>query len=190
MLSHLPQEITRFLRNPGKPAVLAMSRPDPKKNITTLVSGCGAGGAGLEVSDCLASFLQLADAPGWRRHCVAAPTDCSRFHNVIHGAFVAPSLPRDFRLALCPLSQVDAFGRHAMLRELANLVLVMVGGWGKDGWVAGDLQMCWPEQGGRGCLRAQATCPQFEIAALFAQSEPCKMCHPLPLFCLPPPGQP
>lgn len=33
----LPQEITRFLRNPGKPAVLAMSRPDPKKNLTTLV---------------------------------------------------------------------------------------------------------------------------------------------------------
>jgi sucrose-phosphate synthase len=31
------REITRFLRNPGKPAVLAMSRPDPKKNLTTLV---------------------------------------------------------------------------------------------------------------------------------------------------------
>ena len=33
----LPQEISRFLRNPYKPAILAMSRPDAKKNITTLV---------------------------------------------------------------------------------------------------------------------------------------------------------
>ena len=30
-------EIFRFLRNPRKPAILAMSRPDPKKNLTTLV---------------------------------------------------------------------------------------------------------------------------------------------------------
>lgn len=54
---HWPQDISRFLRNPFKPAVLAMSRPDAKKNITTLVK---------------------------------------------------------------------AFGEHTMLRELANLVLVMV----------------------------------------------------------------
>lgn len=51
------QDIARYLRNPLKPAVLAMSRPDAKKNITTLVK---------------------------------------------------------------------AFGEHAMLRELANLVLIMV----------------------------------------------------------------
>ena len=51
------QDIARYLRNPLKPAVLAMSRPDSKKNITTLVK---------------------------------------------------------------------AFGEHAMLRELANLVLIMV----------------------------------------------------------------
>lgn len=51
------QEIARFLKNPLKPAVLAMSRPDSKKNLTTLVK---------------------------------------------------------------------AFGEHAMLRELANLVLIMV----------------------------------------------------------------
>ncbi|KAI8109061.1 hypothetical protein M9435_005477 [Picochlorum sp. BPE23] len=50
------QEIARFLRNPVKPAILAMSRPDAKKNITTLV---------------------------------------------------------------------EAFGKHSMLRELANLVLIM-----------------------------------------------------------------
>jgi len=51
------QDIARFLRNPLKPAILAMSRPDSKKNITTLVK---------------------------------------------------------------------AFGEHSMLRELANLVLIMV----------------------------------------------------------------
>ncbi|PSC69593.1 Sucrose-phosphate synthase [Micractinium conductrix] len=50
------REITRFLHNPLKPAILAMSRPDHKKNITTLV---------------------------------------------------------------------EAFGKHSMLRELANLVLIM-----------------------------------------------------------------
>lgn len=35
------QDIARFLRNPLKPAILAMSRPDPKKNITTLVKAFG-----------------------------------------------------------------------------------------------------------------------------------------------------
>lgn len=35
------QEIARFLRNPVKPAILAMSRPDAKKNITTLVKAFG-----------------------------------------------------------------------------------------------------------------------------------------------------
>ena len=29
------------MRNPHKPAILAMSRPDPKKNITTLVKAFG-----------------------------------------------------------------------------------------------------------------------------------------------------
>ena len=35
------QEIAKFLRNPLKPAILAMSRPDAKKNITTLVKAFG-----------------------------------------------------------------------------------------------------------------------------------------------------
>ena len=39
--SFLVQEISRYLRNPHKPAILAMSRPDPKKNITTLVKAFG-----------------------------------------------------------------------------------------------------------------------------------------------------
>lgn len=41
MLVLLLQEISRYLRNPHKPAILAMSRPDPKKNITTLVKAFG-----------------------------------------------------------------------------------------------------------------------------------------------------
>lgn len=35
------QDIARFLRNPLKPAVLAMSRPDAKKNIATLIKAFG-----------------------------------------------------------------------------------------------------------------------------------------------------
>ena len=35
------QEIFRFLSNPRKPCILAMSRPDAKKNITTLVKAFG-----------------------------------------------------------------------------------------------------------------------------------------------------
>lgn len=35
------QSVHRFLRNPAKPVVLAMSRPDAKKNITTLVRAFG-----------------------------------------------------------------------------------------------------------------------------------------------------
>ncbi|KAM7253209.1 hypothetical protein ACFE04_025827 [Oxalis oulophora] len=41
---HLPpiwSEITRFFTNPHKPTILALSRPDPKKNITTLLKAFG-----------------------------------------------------------------------------------------------------------------------------------------------------
>ncbi|XP_078433111.1 putative sucrose-phosphate synthase 2 [Wolffia australiana] len=34
-------EVTRFLTNPHKPMILALSRPDPKKNITTLLKAYG-----------------------------------------------------------------------------------------------------------------------------------------------------
>ncbi len=34
-------EVTRFLQDPGKPMILALSRPDPRKNITQLVSAYG-----------------------------------------------------------------------------------------------------------------------------------------------------
>lgn len=35
------RSIFKFLRNPRKPVILAMSRPDAKKNITTLVKAYG-----------------------------------------------------------------------------------------------------------------------------------------------------
>ncbi|KAI8554490.1 hypothetical protein RHMOL_Rhmol05G0103600 [Rhododendron molle] len=34
-------EIMRFFSNPRKPMILALARPDPKKNITTLVKAFG-----------------------------------------------------------------------------------------------------------------------------------------------------
>ncbi|MCI12314.1 putative sucrose-phosphate synthase 1-like, partial [Trifolium medium] len=34
-------EIMRFFTNPRKPVILALARPDPKKNITTLVKAFG-----------------------------------------------------------------------------------------------------------------------------------------------------
>jgi sucrose-phosphate synthase len=41
MCNHALQSINKFLTNPGKPVVLAMSRPDAKKNIATLVKAFG-----------------------------------------------------------------------------------------------------------------------------------------------------
>lgn len=38
-------EVNRFLQTPGKPMVLALSRPDPKKNIVTLIEAYGESAA-------------------------------------------------------------------------------------------------------------------------------------------------
>lgn len=35
------EQVMRFLTNPHKPMILALSRPDPKKNITTLLKAFG-----------------------------------------------------------------------------------------------------------------------------------------------------
>ncbi len=45
------REIFRFLRNPRKPVILAMSRPDAKKNITTLVKAYGSNAALREIAN-------------------------------------------------------------------------------------------------------------------------------------------
>jgi hypothetical protein len=34
-------QIMRFFTNPHKPTILALSRPDPKKNVTTLLQAFG-----------------------------------------------------------------------------------------------------------------------------------------------------
>ncbi len=39
--SHIAAEVRRFLREPDKPFILALSRPDPRKNIATLLSAYG-----------------------------------------------------------------------------------------------------------------------------------------------------
>jgi len=39
--SAIAQEIFRFLKDPGKPMILALSRPDPRKNIVQLISAYG-----------------------------------------------------------------------------------------------------------------------------------------------------
>ena len=39
--SNIAQELKRFLTQPDKPIILALSRPDPRKNITTLVEAYG-----------------------------------------------------------------------------------------------------------------------------------------------------
>ena len=39
--SHIAQELTRFFRDPKKPMVLALSRPDQRKNIVTLIEAFG-----------------------------------------------------------------------------------------------------------------------------------------------------
>ena len=66
---HLPQEITRFLRNPLKPAILAMSRPDTKKNITMLVQAFGEHATLRELANLV---LVMVSAPAALR-CAGAP---------------------------------------------------------------------------------------------------------------------
>lgn len=39
--SDIARELERFLNQPGKPVILALSRPDPKKNIVTLIESYG-----------------------------------------------------------------------------------------------------------------------------------------------------
>jgi len=39
--SHIASQLNRFLTDPKKPTILALSRPDPRKNITTLVEAYG-----------------------------------------------------------------------------------------------------------------------------------------------------
>ena len=39
--THIAQQLRRFLKHPNKPIILALSRPDPKKNIVSLIEAYG-----------------------------------------------------------------------------------------------------------------------------------------------------
>ena len=54
------QEIARFLRNPRKPVILAMSRPDAKKNITTLVKAFGENNTLREIANLVLVMVRFA----------------------------------------------------------------------------------------------------------------------------------
>lgn len=41
-MSAPPPQVHRFLRNPAKPVILAMSRPDAKKNVAALIKAYGS----------------------------------------------------------------------------------------------------------------------------------------------------
>ena len=56
------QEIFRFLKNPRKPAILAMSRPDAKKNITTLVKAFGEDPTLRELANLVLIMVSLSHA--------------------------------------------------------------------------------------------------------------------------------
>lgn len=53
------QEIARFLRNPRKPVILAMSRPDAKKNITTLVKAFGENNTLREIANLVLVMVRI-----------------------------------------------------------------------------------------------------------------------------------
>ena len=53
------QEIARFLRNPRKPVILAMSRPDAKKNITTLVKAFGENNTLREIANLVLVMVSI-----------------------------------------------------------------------------------------------------------------------------------
>ena len=55
------QEIARFLRNPRKPAILAMSRPDAKKNIATLVKAFGENSTLRELANLVLIMVSATD---------------------------------------------------------------------------------------------------------------------------------
>lgn len=61
------QDIARYLRNPLKPAVLAMSRPDSKKNLTTLVKAFGEHAMLRELANLVLIMVRAAFLPALAR---------------------------------------------------------------------------------------------------------------------------
>lgn len=52
-------QIMRFFTNPHKPTILALSRPDPKKNVTTLLKAFGENQALRELANLVVKILHL-----------------------------------------------------------------------------------------------------------------------------------
>lgn len=70
-------QIMRFLTNPHKPMILALSRPDPKKNVTTLLKAFGECQALRELANLvIISFLSFSS------HCLYAGLESSIRTNV------------------------------------------------------------------------------------------------------------
>eukprot|EP00899_Mesostigma_viride_P015876 jgi/Mesvir1/2428/Mv22163-RA.1 len=121
------RELARFLRHPRKPVVMGMSRPDPKKNITTLVKAFGQNAQLREVANLvlvmgnrdnidklaagsagvLTSVLKLVDTYDLygcvampKRHTQADVPDIYRFTAYTKGVFTNPALMEPFGLTL------------------------------------------------------------------------------------------
>jgi len=93
-----------------------MSRPDAKKNITTLVSGPRCLVVGLATGCCSCRKGRagvVVMSAGVERGLLSCVSSCS--HSLPSGPDSASS-------------QVRAYGENRALREIANLVLVMVSG--------------------------------------------------------------
>lgn len=85
------QEIFRFLRNPRKPVILAMSRPDAKKNITTLVKAYGSHKGLREIAN-LVLIMVGTRCGGWSKGSRGSDA-CPTFLQVTLHSYPLPSLP-------------------------------------------------------------------------------------------------
>lgn len=121
------KELARFLRDPYRPAILAMSRPDAKKNITTLVQAFGEnprlrenanlvlimgnrrdvkelGSGSQKVLNEVMYLIDLHDLYGHvaypKAHSQSDISDIYRFAEVSHGIFVNPALQEPFGLTV------------------------------------------------------------------------------------------
>ncbi|GLI58585.1 hypothetical protein VaNZ11_000195, partial [Volvox africanus] len=121
------REVHRFLRNPAKPVILAMSRPDAKKNVATLIKAYGSSAVLRDLAnlvlvlgnrdaiDSMASgsarvmegVLKLVDAYDLygsvaypKRHSQSDVSDIYHFAAATRGVFVNVALQEPFGLTL------------------------------------------------------------------------------------------
>lgn len=75
MLVGALQTIFKFLRHPHKPVILAMSRPDAKKNIHTLVKAFGEHKRLRQLANLVLIMVRHSLHPFKFRGCTSAPID-------------------------------------------------------------------------------------------------------------------